>query len=82
MWSDKQKEYSNEFYTSVLLDIVRGEELKLIEEVLRVLEDEEDYEACDGIIKGIRRCEKASFEEILNELDELGIDYPKKLRKI
>jgi hypothetical protein len=81
MFSSDQKEYSEEFYVSVIQDIVQGTDIRLIEEVLRVLEDEEDYEGCAGLIKGLERAKTASKEELLDELDELGIYYPKKLRK-
>ena len=81
MFSSDQKEYSEEFYVSVIQDIVQGTDIRLIEEVLRVLEDEEDYEGCAGLIKGLERAKTASKEELLDELDELGIYYPQKLRK-
>jgi len=82
MFSSDQKEYSEEFYISVIQDIVQGTDIRLIEDVLSVLEDDEDYEACAGLIKGLERAKKATIEELLDELDELGVYYPKKLRKI
>ncbi len=63
------KERVSAYYLLGLHDIAKGLELKVLESVLSDLEEDEDYEACEGLSKAIKFAEKSTVIEIIEEYD-------------
>lgn len=51
------KQTVNEFYLLALIDFQHGVSMQEMKETLRMYEDIEDYEACQGIQKAIKEYE-------------------------
>ncbi len=51
------KQTVSEFYLLALIDFQHGVSMQEMEETLRMYEDIEDYEACQGIQKAIKEYE-------------------------
>lgn len=51
------KKNIREFYLLALIDFQHGVSMEEMKETLRMYEDVEDYEACQGILKAIKEYE-------------------------
>jgi hypothetical protein len=58
------KEAIEEFYYLTLLDLKAGVSIHELEDVIRLYEDIEDYEACAGILKAINETKYDTIENI------------------
>lgn len=63
------KERVSAYYLLGLHDIAKGLEIDVLEAVLTDLEEEEDYEACDGLSQAINFAKKNTVIQILEEYD-------------
>lgn len=75
MFSDKQKEYSNIFYIDTIREYLEGHDVNVLMYVLEELEEEEDYEGCEGIMRGLKRISKSKSKKEL--IEELNVIAPK-----
>lgn len=60
------KEVIQEFYLLALVDIANGTSIQDLEEEIYVFEQEEEYEACEGILKAIHESGYKTIKEIIN----------------
>ena len=63
------KDRVSAYYLLGLHDIAKGLELSVLEAVLTDLEEEEDYEACDGLSQAINFAKNNTIIQILEEYD-------------
>ena len=66
------KDVIQEYYYLTLLDIREGVPLDELEEIIKLYEDVEDYEACAGILKAIQKTKYDTIQNIIkleNERD-------------
>ena len=63
------KERVSAYYLLGLHDIVKGLEIGALEAILKDLEEEEDYEACDGLSQAINFAKKNTVMQTLEEYD-------------
>ena len=66
------KDIIQEYYYLTLLDIREGVPLDELEEIIKLYEEVEDYEACAGILKAIQETRYDTLQNIIkleNERD-------------
>jgi len=59
------KDVIREYYYLTLLDIREGVPLDELEEIIKLYEDVEDYEACAGILKAIQETRYDTIQNII-----------------
>ena len=59
------KKLIEEFYLLALVDIVNGKDINELEETIKLYEEEEQYEACAGILKAIHESGYLTIKEII-----------------
>tara|TARA_R100001377_G_scaffold84081_2_gene66859 strand:- start:661 stop:876 length:216 start_codon:yes stop_codon:yes gene_type:complete len=69
------KEIVQEFYLLALVDITNGKDIAELEEAIDLYEEEEEYEACAGILKAIHESGYLTIKDIILKIeDEQGYD--------
>ena len=63
------KDLIEEFYLLALIDISGGRDIIELEEAIDLYEQEEEYEACAGILKAIHESGYMTIKDIINKLD-------------
>jgi len=58
-----------EYYLLALVDIANGTSIQDLEEEIYVFEQEEEYEACEGILKAIHEAGYKTIKEIINNTE-------------
>ena len=58
------EEVINEYYLLALLDIVNGASIDDLNETIKLYENNEEYEACAGILKAINKSKYKSLIEL------------------
>ena len=61
------KKIIEEFYLLALVDIVNGKDINELEETIKLYEEEEQYEACAGILKAINETGFLTIKEIIHK---------------
>jgi len=56
-----------EFYFLALRDIENGASIDELEDAIKLYEEEENYEACAGILKAIHEAKYSTIKNIKNE---------------
>ena len=64
------KELIEEFYLLTLIDIANGKDLSILEEAIDLYEEEEEYEACAGILKAIHESGYLTIKDLIKTIDE------------
>lgn len=64
------KDLIEEFYLLALIDISNGRDILELEEAIDVYEQEEEYEACAGILKAIHESGYMTVKEIINKIQD------------
>lgn len=63
------KDLIEEFYLLALIYISGGRDIIELEEAIDLYEQEEEYEACAGILKAIHESGYMTIRDIINKLD-------------
>ena len=63
------KDLIEEFYLLALIDISGVRDIIELEEAIDLYEQEEEYEACAGILKAIHESGYMTIRDIINKLD-------------
>ena len=58
------KEIIKEYYLLALLDIVNGASIRELRETIRLYEENEEYEACAGILAAIEKSKHKTLKEL------------------
>ena len=58
-----------EFYLLALIDISGGRDISELEKAIEIYEQEEEYEACAGILKAIHESGYMTVKDIINKLE-------------
>jgi hypothetical protein len=64
------KELIEEFYLLTLMDIANGKDLSILEEAIEMYKEEEEYEACAGILKAIHESGYLTIKDLIKKIDE------------
>ena len=64
------KQIIEEFYLLTLIDIANGKDLSILEEAIDLYEEEEEYEACAGILKAIHESGYLTIKDLIKTIDE------------
>ena len=60
------KEIIKEYYLLALLDIVNGASINELKDTIKLYENNEEYEACAGILKALEISKSLTLREIKN----------------
>ena len=52
------------------MDIANGKDLSILEEAIDLYEEEEEYEACAGILKAIHESGYLTIKDLIKKIDE------------
>lgn len=61
------KEEIEYFYRLTLIDIRDGVDLEELEMILKLYEEEENYEACAGILRAIKEARHQTIKNLLHD---------------
>jgi hypothetical protein len=64
------KDLIEEFYLLALIDISSGRDIKELEQAIEIYEQEEEYEACAGILKAIHESGYMTIKELINKIED------------
>lgn len=64
------KQTVQEFYLLALMDIANGKDLYELEQAIEEYEQDEQFEACAGILKAIHESGYLTIKDIINRIDE------------
>jgi|TARA_R110000796_G_scaffold55974_1_gene129995 hypothetical protein len=64
------KQTIQEFYLLALMDIANGKDLYELEQAIEEYEQDEQFEACAGILKAIHESGYLTIKDIINRIDE------------
>tara|TARA_R100001369_G_scaffold31804_1_gene56338 strand:- start:581 stop:796 length:216 start_codon:yes stop_codon:yes gene_type:complete len=64
------KEIVQEFYLLALVDITNGKDIAELEEAIDLYEEEEEYEACAGILKAIHESGYLTIKDIILKIED------------
>jgi len=64
------KQTIEEFYLLAMMDIANGKDLCELEQAIEEYEQQEEYEACAGILKAINESGYLTIKDIINKIDE------------
>tara|TARA_R110000803_G_scaffold136697_1_gene203625 strand:+ start:2458 stop:2658 length:201 start_codon:yes stop_codon:yes gene_type:complete len=64
------KQTIQEFYLLALMDIANGKDLYELEQAIEEYEQDEQFEACAGILKAIHESGYLTIKDIIKRIDE------------
>jgi|TARA_R110000787_G_scaffold133368_1_gene245673 hypothetical protein len=64
------KQTVQEFYLLALMDIANGKDLYELEQAIEEYEQDEQFEACAGILKAIHESGYLTIKDIIKRIDE------------
>ena len=64
------KQTIQEFYLLALMDIANGKDLYELEQAIDEYEQDEQFEACAGILKAIHESGYLTIKDIIKRIDE------------
>ena len=64
------KEKIREHYLLALVDISNGKDIRELEEAIDLYEENEEYEACAGILKAIHESGYLTIKDLIKIIDE------------
>ena len=64
------KQTIEEFYLLALMDIANGKDLYELEQAIDEYEQDEQFEACAGILKAIHESGYLTIKDIIKRIDE------------